>query len=119
MSQPQVKIHDKKNGFTSLKSAHRSAFRGRARWRLDGRMMPQGWDPIASGVALNRCAIDFISDESDYRAVSVANANRLREIGYDRDVAQGAMASLDAIKGLPLAGNVVRLLTVTRRRAVA
>ena len=102
MPQPQVRVHNPKtrNAFTSLKSARRYVERGRARWRADG-------------------SVEFIEDASDYRAVAVKLSHeRLMQIGYDRDVSCGAMASLEAIQGLPLAGNVIRLLTVTRRSRV-
>lgn len=96
MSQPQVRIHNPlaRNGYTSLKSAQRYVARGRARWRKDG-------------------SLEFIESEADYRAVSVMRS----EDGYDRDVSRGAMASLDAIKHLPVAGNVVKLITRHKRKA--
>jgi hypothetical protein len=98
MSQPQVKVFNPKgrNGFTSLKSAQRYVKRGLARWRKDG-------------------AVEFIDDTGDYRAVAVLSVEQLTRCGYDRDVSCGAMASLDAIKHLPVAGNVTKLLTRTTR----
>ncbi len=80
--------------------------------------MPPGFDILASlesGVALHRHAVDFIDDARDYRAAAVVSTQRLQEIGYDRDVAQGAMASLDAIQGLPVVGNVVKVISRVQR----
>lgn len=98
VSQILVRVYNPKSqkSFTSRKSAQRYVARGLARWRQDG-------------------SVEFIDDEQDYRAVAVMSAQRLQEIGYDRDVS-GARASLDAIAGLPVIGDTMKLFTKARTR---
>jgi hypothetical protein len=56
-------------------------------------------------------SIEYI-DDADYRAASVARAlERQRQTGYDRDVADGEMASLEALEGLPMVGDVMKVFT--------
>jgi hypothetical protein len=83
--------------FTSRKSAERYVSRGRARWLADG-------------------SVEFIGDDDDYRAASVAESiERQRQLGYDRDVSQGRRASFEAIKNLPICGDPVKLFTKQTR----
>src|SRR5258707_289187 len=98
VSQLQVRIHNPlgRNGYTSAKSAQRSADRGRARWRVDGKLMPAGFRPDSRLIAMHRCGVEFIEDPSDYRSASVANSVD----AYDREVHGGGRASFDAIRHL-------------------
>lgn len=99
MSKSQVRIFNPvgRNKYTSLRQTERLLSRGLARRRPDG-------------------SIEII--ESDHRsAASHISSERLIQIGYDRDVNTGAVASLDAIRGLPCAGDVMRLLIRRSKRS--
>lgn len=121
MLQPQVRIQNPVSGnpYTSFKSALRNLKRGLARWYLDGKLVTDpefipGLDLIAS----RRVSVEFIRDPDDYRACAIKiSAERLMQLGYDREVVGGLMASLDAIKHLPVAGDPAKVFTTANTRA--
>jgi hypothetical protein len=84
-------------GWTSIKRAIKDVRRGRARLVREG-------------------VIEYIRSDSDPRDLAVMGTARLAASGYDRASCTG-IASIQAIRGLPVAGPAERLLTERRRRS--
>ena len=95
---PKVKILNAAGGpgWTSCKRAKKDVSRGRARW-------------IGA-------AIQYITD-GDARHLAVV-ASIPTSVSYDR-AAHSGFAGLKALRGLPMVGDLRRMLTLTTKRAAA
>ncbi len=113
VSQPQVRIQNPKgnNPYTSIESAQRHIDRDLARWCVDGIITARYYKPDLNDMRIQRLTLLFTNDPHDYRAASIAASDCDLQDGYDRDVNRGVRATLKAVKGLPVVGNVVKVFS--------
>ena len=87
-------------GYTSRKSAERYVRKGRARWVVD----------------MGQECIEFHSQHHGHLAAVRSVESAHDESAYDR-VAGSGLASIDALRNLPIAGDPMRVLMKRTRRS--